>query len=264
MKRPIPKVVRRYSGPTLTKRKHLELLELARRSARARDVYVREYWSPKFFTRIVAPPNVLVEERRSRGWAAADLSPHQNKVCMESALGMLRAHWGNAISAARRELLSDESLSAQEKGVALGLLKAPNALSACFLGIRAETGPSERLSKRVRRAVLEARGPMPRARRRAWFDLDCNLYRPFVRADDRYFKGAWIAVTGLTPGRRVKVPLAGSGIDEFASRTPHADQTCASWLRVASCSRSLRKSPLANRPETSLPAWTRDTRRSSQ
>jgi len=206
----------------LTKRKRLELLELARRAARARDLYMRDYWSPKFFTRIVGPPNVLVEERRSRGWAAADLSPHQNKVCMESALGMLRAHWGNAISTARRELMSDERLTAQEKGVALGLLKSPNALGACLLGIRREIGPGDRLSKRVRRAVLEARGSMPRARQRAWFDLDCNLYRPFVRGDDRYFRGAWIAVTGLTPGRRIKIPLAGNGIDEFASRTHHA------------------------------------------
>jgi hypothetical protein len=109
LNRPIPKVVRRYSSAMLTKRKRVELLELARRSSRARDVYVRDYWSPKYFARVVGPLNVLVEERRSRGWARAELSPHQNKVCMESALGILRAHWGSAISTARRVLLSNES-----------------------------------------------------------------------------------------------------------------------------------------------------------
>ncbi len=78
----------------LTKRKRLELLELARSTSRARDVYVHDYWSPSYFARVVAPPNVLVEERRSRGWAATNLSPHQNKVCMESALGILRRPLG--------------------------------------------------------------------------------------------------------------------------------------------------------------------------
>ena len=60
---------------------------------------------------------------------------------------------------------------------------------------------------------------MPRTTQRAWFHLDCNLYRPFVRKNDRFYRGAWIAVTGLTPGRRIKIPLAGRGIEEFGSRT---------------------------------------------
>jgi len=200
----------------------MELLELARRAARAREIYVREYWSPRYFSRVVAPPNLLIEERRSRGWAATDLSAHQNKVCMESALGILRAHWASAISTARKELLSDEGWTPEEKGVALRLLKSRSELGACLVGIPHKTSAGEDLSKRVRRLVLDARGTMPSAKRRVWFDLDCNLYRPFIRADDRYFKGAWIAVTGLTPGRRIKIPLAGSGVDEFKSRTAHA------------------------------------------
>ena len=206
----------------LTKRKRLELLELASRTARARDVYVRDYWSPKHFSRVVAPPNVLVEERRSLGWAAADLSPHQNKVCMESALAILRAHWGSAVSTARREILSGERLTPEQKSDALRLLKSPGALGACLAGIRDKSRAQDDLSKRVRRLVLEARGQMPRTTQRAWFDLDCNLYRPFVRTNDKHFKGAWISVTGLTPGRRIKIPLAGRGIEEFASRTGRA------------------------------------------
>ncbi len=220
--KPVPKVVRRYSSPMLTKRKRLELLELARSTSRARDVYVHDYWSPSYFARVVAPPNVLVEERRSRGWAATNLSPHQNKVCMESALGILRAHWGSAISIARHALLSDERLTPEEKGFALRLLRSPNALGACLVRRRHKTRARDDLSMRVGRLVLKCRGAIPRASNRAWFDLDCNLYRPFVRTNDKYFKGAWIAVTGLTPGRRIKIPLAGLGVDEFASRTGHA------------------------------------------
>jgi len=206
----------------LTKRKRLELLEVARRAARARDAYVRDYWSPKYFSRVLAAPNVLVEERRSRGWVLADLSPHYNKVCMESALGILRAGWASAIASARREIMSDECLAPEDKSEALRLLKDRNALAACLVGMHDKTRAHQALARRVRRFVLNARGQMPKASRRAWFDLDCNLYRPFVRTDDRYFKGAWIAVTGLTPGRRIKIPLAGQGIDEFASRTGHA------------------------------------------
>lgn len=221
--RSIPKVVRRYSAAMLTKRKRLELLELARRSSRARDVYVRDYWSPKYFARVVGPPNVLVEDRRLRGWSAADLSTHQNKVCMESALGVLRAHWGGAISTARRALLSEDNWTPKERGDVLRLLKSPAALGACLVGRHHETNVGAELSKRVRHLVLAARGQVPRPSHRAWFELDCNLYRPFLRSNDRFFKGAWIAVTGLTPGHRIKIPLAGFGVDEFASRTSHAE-----------------------------------------
>lgn len=182
---------------------------------------MRDYWSPKYFSRVFAAPNVLVEDRRSRGWAVAELSPHYNKVCMESALGILRAHWASAIATARREILSDERLAPEDKSDALRLLKSRNALAACLVGIHDKTPAHSSLAKRVRRLVLDARGQMPRASRRAWFDLDCNLYRPFVRTNDRYFKGAWIAVTGLTSGRRIKIPLAGRGVGEFASRTGH-------------------------------------------
>ena len=207
----------------LTKRKRLELLELAKRSSRARAIYLRDYWSPKHFARVVGPLNELVEERRSRGWAAADLSPHQNKVCMESALGILRAHWGSAITNARREILSKDGWTLAERSDVLRLLRTPAALGACLAGVHHETHLPEHLSKRVQRLVLMARGQLPRSSRRAWFDLDCNLYRPFLRSNDLHFKGAWIAVTGLRPGHRVRIPLAGSGIDEFASRTGHVE-----------------------------------------
>ncbi len=187
--------------------------------ARARDTYMREYWSPEYFDRVVAPPNGLVEERRARGWAATDLSPHQNKVCMESALGMLRARWGSAIATARQKVLSDERLNPEETAAALRLLKSPSKLGFCLGGMSRQTKAGDALARRVRQHVLDARGQMPKASNRAWFDLDCNLYRPFLRTNDKYFKGAWIAVTGLTAGRRIKIPLTGRGVDEFQSRT---------------------------------------------
>ena len=76
-----------------------------------------------------------------------------------------------------------------------------------------------RLWRRLRRIVLRARGRMPRLSDKMWFDLDCNLYRAFRREDDHHFRGAWLAITGLSPRQRICVPLAGASLDEFASRT---------------------------------------------
>jgi putative transposase len=207
----------------LTQRKRLELVELAARTARARDLYLEDYWSPKYFARVVGPLNVLVEERRARGWAAAELSPHQNKVALESAVGILRAHWAGAIATARRQLVSSPNWTSEDKSDALRLLKTSGDLARCLVGQDQNTRVSARLSRRVRRLVLARRGRRPRSSRRLWFDLDCNLYRPFLRPNDRYFRGAWIAVTGLTPGHRIKIPLAGPGVNEFATRTGRVD-----------------------------------------
>src|SRR5437763_1709393 len=79
--------VRSRAAPELTSRKRSSLYELARAMARAREEYLHEYWGPRFAMAAVLTPHRLVEMRRRTGWAVLELSPHQNKIAMESALG---------------------------------------------------------------------------------------------------------------------------------------------------------------------------------
>ena len=108
----------------------------------------------------------------------------------------------------------------------IAVLKDPNALQACFDGAvpagLANEGPAvdtARLSRKLVRLALRYRSGRPRPATRLWFDIDTTLYRPFERPDDRHFKGAWLAISGLTKGRRIAIPLAGGGLEQFARRT---------------------------------------------
>ena len=71
----------------------------------------------------------------------------------------------------------------------------------------------------MRRHVLRSRPTNPRPSPRLWFDVDTNLYRAFSRPEDRYFRGAWVALTGLNRGKRIALPLRGADVAVFGSRT---------------------------------------------
>ena len=106
----------------------------------------------------------------------------------------------------------------------LTVLRSPSRLQSCLRGESEQTADTtaRRLDRRLRRVVMRSRGRKPRPGTKLWFDLDCNLYRPYERDRDRHFRGAWLAITGLEPRQRIHVPLAGSGIGSFASRTGKA------------------------------------------
>jgi IS605 OrfB family transposase len=142
-------------------------------------------------------------------------------VCLETTLGILRGSWQSAIRRAAVEVQRDERLTNEEKELALRTLRTPHLLQVCLLGrADATSDPARRRSgRRLKRIVLKSRGRMPKMTNRVWFDLDCNLYRVFHRDRDRHFRGAWLAVTGLEPRQGIHIPLAGPGLDEFASRT---------------------------------------------
>lgn len=220
----IRRIHRRYVAPDLTAAKRAELTELAKRCGKARQRFIDDYWGPEHMRAILTEPRRLAEDRRNKGWPSTGLSPHQNKVCLETSLGILRGSWRDAIRRATTAVTRDPRLSLTDRTTAYAVLASPIRLAIC---LDAERGESEAidpiLRRRIRRIVLAVRSDKPRLSRKTWFDLDCNLYRPFVRANDRHFKGAWISVTGLTKGRRIKVPLAGALIDEFSSRTGRTD-----------------------------------------
>ncbi|HEX9495073.1 MAG TPA: zinc ribbon domain-containing protein [Candidatus Limnocylindria bacterium] len=214
-------MIRRDAAIGLTRKKRLQVVELGRRFARGRQRYLRNYWHPQHLDAILSDQRRLVEQRRRLGWLVRDLSVHQNKVCLETTIGILRASWQSAIRRAVIEIFRDATLNSDEKQDSLRVLRTPSLLQSCVLGqTDPRWDPSQgRLWRRLRRIVLRSRGRMPRISNRLWFDLDCNLYRVFDRPDDRHFRGAWLAVTGLVPRERINIPLAGSGLDEFTSRT---------------------------------------------
>src|SRR5438067_1756694 len=106
--------VRRRASSGLTRSKRLWVMKLAMAMTSAREHYIREYWDSSFLLPVVDMPRRLVEARRKRGWWSNELSPHQNKVALETALGIVRASWRSAIGRTRKEIESDRSLSPEE------------------------------------------------------------------------------------------------------------------------------------------------------
>lgn len=230
--RRLPKMRRRDAAHGLTASKRLQLVELGRQFSIGRERYLRIYWELRHVEAVLSLRSGVVERQRRSGWLNPFLSAHQNKVCMETALGIVRGHWQSTIRRAVIAVHRDAALGPGEKEMVLRTIRDPNRLQACLLG-RVDRGSdraTRRLSARARRIVLKSRGRRPTLSRKLWFDLDCNLYRAFMRPQDRRFRGAWIAVTGLRPRDRVHVPLAGAGLSEFASRT--AVPTSGPTIRV--------------------------------
>lgn len=217
--------VRRRAATELTNSKRQRLFELGRAMAHAREQYLRDYWAPRYAMATVGSPHRLVEARRRDGWIVATLSPHQNKVALESALGIVRSSWQAARGRVRAIVLTNPGLGRAERDYRLRILDDPVLLQRCLdglpVGIASDLAPKtcRRVERRLSRLVRRSRGAFPRTPRRLWFDIDTNLYRAFVRADDRHFHGAWLAITSLEKGHRIAVPLRGSDVATFASRT---------------------------------------------
>ncbi len=117
-----------------------------------------------------------------------------------------------------RRISSDKRFTSSERAVASTILSSPSQVARCVFRQQLAEGLSPRLRRYLWRELMARRPKRPKRFRKLWLEIDCNLYRPFIR-EDRHFQGAWIAVTGLASGKRLKIPLAGAGIAEFASRT---------------------------------------------
>lgn len=215
----VPRIARHDAARDLTASKLTELTELARRFRRARGLMIKQYWDPSYAGAILRRDHHLVEAHRASGWPSDELSIHQNKVCLETTLGIIRGAWQAAIHRARNQVRRSAAWS-EDREWALRALTDTAAIEGCLIRPRRE---ATRCERRLRRLLLVCRGRRPRQTERLWFDLDCNLYRPYIRVTDRHFRGAWLAVTGLRPGRRINIPLAGTSTDDFASRTGSVD-----------------------------------------
>lgn len=206
--------VQQHAPDDLTRRKREELLEIARRWHEARDAYIRAYSGPRHLVEVLGPPRRLREKQRAVGWAQVELTTHYHQTAFLSAIQLLRAEWGIALSAAGRVVSRDTSLDTHDLQWMRTALRDPGTVEAALLG---KHRPS-RLHRKLARAVTRSRHPRQNARSRAWFDLDGALYRPFQRHDDRHYRGVWLAITGLEPGKRLRVPLRGRSLSMFRSR----------------------------------------------
>jgi len=217
--------VRCRAAPELTSSKRGRLLELGAAMVSAREQYLRDYWAPQHAMATVGSPHRLVEARRRDGWISANLSAHQNKVALESALGIVRSSWQAARGRARSIVLRNPELGRAERDYRLRILDDPVLLQQCLdrvpVGVASDLPrpARRRIEHQLSRLVLRSRGAFPRKPPRLWFDIDTNLYRAFVRHNDRHFRGAWLAITSLQKGQRIVIPLRGSDVSAFASRT---------------------------------------------
>jgi IS605 OrfB family transposase len=228
---------RRHAAVGVTARKHAELREVAQRFLRARHAYVREYAAPRFVDVVLRSSHRLVEARRAAGWGDTRLGTHQSKIAMESAIGLLRSNWLATTARVRSLVGRNQRLSRAESRWCWYVLRWPTLLRECLEGstphVEAEwsRGLDEaRLARKLRRLVLRYRLPLPRTEGRGWFDVDTNLYRAFTRDTDTRFRGAWLSIAGLQKGRRICIPLAGRGIDEFEPK--RGKKTARPGLRV--------------------------------
>jgi IS605 OrfB family transposase len=211
----------------LTKRKHAMLRELARRSTNARFEFVREYWDVRYVSVLLRYPRALIETQRRRGdLKRHGLTTHQSEVAFKDALWMLRVSWARTLDASRWRIYRNPVLNDRSKRWMFFVLRWPDLLQACVFGGEvhierawADGLDERRLAERLRRIILSSRGRCPRTGKRLWFTADTILYRAFERSEDRHFRGAWIALTGLEPRSRICVPLAGASLDDFAPRT---------------------------------------------
>jgi IS605 OrfB family transposase len=226
----VSRAIKRHSAVGLTRAKHSQLQELARRSTRARYEFVDDHWDPSYAMALLRRPRDLIEVRRRAGTLRrSGLTTHQTEVAYKDAIWILRVSWGQAVAAARFKIYRNPLLNERAKHWMFFVLRWPQHLQACLDGgtahieqVWAEGLDERRLSQRVRRLVVASRGRKPRAGPRLWFTADTLLYRAFARSEDRHFRGAWLALTGLKPRSRVCVPLAGASLDDFARRTDKA------------------------------------------
>src|SRR5438105_12849489 len=95
--------IERHSANGLTASK-LDLVRgLAAVCSRARNRYIRDYWSPRYAAAIMERSRLFADERRREGWPRNELPAHLNRVTLLSALAVLKSSWRMALWEVRRE-----------------------------------------------------------------------------------------------------------------------------------------------------------------
>ena len=217
--------VRRLSAAGVTRRKLGEVREVAHRFVRARDRYLRTFWDPRHARVVLTGRRRLPEHLRATGWGPTGLSARYSELAAKRAATILRSGWRAAIVKTRASVAGDRGFTSEESRWLRAVLARPSLVADILRGSKVDAADlpqadgQDRLEAWLRRALLRHRPNRSRRSQRLWLELDGSLYRVFRRQDDKNFRGAWIAISGLCPGRRICLPLAGTDLEDF---TPHA------------------------------------------
>nr|WP_041458780.1 zinc ribbon domain-containing protein [Ammonifex degensii] len=211
------RTVRQKSLP-LNSGKWARLVETAEAYARQKDAFLVEYAHIKY-PRYLGDKRALRDELVSRGFTSPfGLSARMWKLCLEDALFTLERQWEAAIETVRGLVARHGGLTDEEKRYAFWLLYKPEKgsrpwerVQAIFTGedvtggqVKLDEADRLRVRNYLRRALRRVLGKRPRVKKARSFVVDPQMYRVFSTEKRQY-----IAVSTLTPGERVVVPLAG-------------------------------------------------------
>jgi len=228
--RPVNTLVRarrRHSAIGLTRSKREQVRALAVAFTAARQGVIEAYWAPLYASAILSSPRAMIQDRRRNGTLKqAGLTTHYSALATASAFAALKGSWQTTIAEARDLVSRNPNLTDAERHWLRYVLRWPAHLQTSLDGktVRLEQDWAAAideglLSRKLRRLILRHRASLPGTPKSVWLELDTNCYRAFARPNDRAFKGAWLAVTGSGNRRRINIPLAGRGLDEFKPRT---------------------------------------------
>lgn len=221
------RVRQRHSALGMTEAKRRQVVSLGLEWQRSYGTYLRRFANARFCGRVMRNPRIIREDERRAGWANPGLTAHYNALALEAALRVLKSHWAVTLNKVREAIGQMQSLRDADRRWMRYVIRWPELLQSCLDGdvphvaqAWADDIDEAKLATLLRMLVLASRPRPPRSsRRRLWFEVDTNTYRTFERGDDRFFRGAWLALTGSQRGQRLCIPLAGRGLSEFASRT---------------------------------------------
>ncbi|WP_035107505.1 zinc ribbon domain-containing protein [Desulfovirgula thermocuniculi] len=212
------RTVRQKSLP-LNDRKWARLVETAEAYARQKDAFLVEYAHIKYL-HYLGDKRTLRDELVSASFASPfGLQARMWKLALEDALFTLERQWEAAIETARGLVARHEELTDEEKHYAFWLLYRPRKggrdwkrIQSIFTGedvtgeqVKLDGAGRRRVRNYLRRVLRRVLGRRPRVKKARSFVVDQQMYRVFFTEKRQY-----IAVSTLTPGERVVIPLAGA------------------------------------------------------
>jgi IS605 OrfB family transposase len=212
---------RRDVADDLTKRKREQLYAVAKRWHEARDLYLRRLAGPDDLAMVIYRPRTLRERQRDEGWAPVLMPVHYHQSAFLSAAAQVKTNWLSLLGSVRWRAARRADLSDAQKRWIRTVTKQAALVQQCLsegevvIDHRwAADLDQRRETRRLRRLLRRAYSPPGPLRRRNWFVADGRQYKPIARPNGHY-RGAWIALTSLTIGSRLYLPLRGAGSAEF-------------------------------------------------